>query len=311
MLTALLTLTLIASPYPGEAPAALPFFGGAADGPDAAGYVIVPAETTGYAYIKDDGRQGVVRGELTYGYLEWAKYWTYYAGFLIFELDVIPERAVVASADMDYFQYRSTSGDESVPFDVRTFSYEKHLGGMEMLRRVESGLRVSDTVLSREGWNRVTLWPSGIAAVDSCRRQGDFLALGMARIFYLYYLDCRGYAYGHDAVPEYLPYLRIGYLWIYPDVGTAMLIEPADTVVTGVAITPRALVRNHSADTLSFPVRFTIGTGYTSETTMTLEPGTEDMVRFAPWIPQDTGRFEVKCSTMLAGDEDQIGRAHV
>ncbi|MFO7638683.1 MAG: T9SS type A sorting domain-containing protein, partial [bacterium] len=22
------------------------------------------------------------------------------------------------------------------------------------------------------------------------------------------------------------------------------------------------------------------------------------------WIPQDTGRFEVKCSTMLAGDED-------
>ncbi|HDR00402.1 MAG TPA: hypothetical protein ENN51_08995, partial [candidate division WOR-3 bacterium] len=221
MLTALLTLTLIALPLPGEAPTALPFFGGAADGPDAAGYVIVPAETTGYAWIVNE-ESGVVRGGMRYGFLSSHRFWTRYAGFLRFALNSLPARTVITSVELDYYQYYHESGQPSlIP---RAFNYNNT--ARIMIARIDSGPPLSSSHVPHDGWNRFTFGPTGIGIVDSCWYHSRWLAVGFAHVGYGV-----GHAYGYDAVPQFQPYLRIGYLTAYPDVGTAMLIEPADTVV--------------------------------------------------------------------------------
>lgn len=86
------------------------------------------------------------------------------------------------------------------------------------------------------------------------------------------------------------------------DVGVARILAPPDTVDTGVVVVPKALVRNYGLNGATFPVRFSIGSFYSDDTTVTLPAGMADTVAFDAWTAGPVGTHAMRCSTMLAGD---------
>jgi len=88
------------------------------------------------------------------------------------------------------------------------------------------------------------------------------------------------------------------------DVGALSIVAPPDTVDSGSVIVPSALISNFGGARDSFRIRFTIGTFFTSETVMILPVGGTDTADFAPWTASRVGTHTVRCSTMLAGDND-------
>jgi len=90
------------------------------------------------------------------------------------------------------------------------------------------------------------------------------------------------------------------------DVGVSEILAPADTVDSGTVVTPRATIRNFGSVRDSFRIRFTIGTFYARETVMVLLAGESDTARFEPWTANQVGTHAVRCSTMLAGDDNPV-----
>jgi hypothetical protein len=90
------------------------------------------------------------------------------------------------------------------------------------------------------------------------------------------------------------------------DVGVLQIIQPVDTVDTGAIVVPTAAVKNFGELEETFPVRFSIGSFYTADTSMTIGPGATDTVTFREWVVDEVGTHAVRCSTMLDGDQDNI-----
>jgi hypothetical protein len=88
------------------------------------------------------------------------------------------------------------------------------------------------------------------------------------------------------------------------DVAVLQILAPVDTVDTAAIVVPAALVRNLGEVQETFAVRFLIGGFYSADTVLTLPAGGTDTVRFADWTAAEVGTHVVKCSTMLAGDQD-------
>gem|GEM_PF-3258994 len=88
------------------------------------------------------------------------------------------------------------------------------------------------------------------------------------------------------------------------DVGVVQIIQPVDTVDTGAAVVPTAAVRNFGEMEETFPVRFSIGSFYTVDTSVTISPGVTDTVSFPAWLVSEIGTHVVRCSTMLSGDQN-------
>ena len=88
------------------------------------------------------------------------------------------------------------------------------------------------------------------------------------------------------------------------DVGVLQIIQPVDTVDTGAIVVPTAVVRNFGELEETFPVRFTIGSFYTSDTSVTVGSGATDTVTFREWVVGEVGTHAVRCSTMLDGDQN-------
>ncbi|UCG43519.1 MAG: T9SS type A sorting domain-containing protein [candidate division WOR-3 bacterium] len=87
------------------------------------------------------------------------------------------------------------------------------------------------------------------------------------------------------------------------DVGTAAILRPTGKTATGFPIVPRAQVVNYGEVAETFPVRMSIGGMYEAETTASVAAGETTVVSFPPWVPMDSGRYVVSCSTMLDLDE--------
>jgi hypothetical protein len=88
------------------------------------------------------------------------------------------------------------------------------------------------------------------------------------------------------------------------DVAVLQILAPVDTVDTAAVAVPAALVRNLGEVQETFAVRFLIGSFYSADTVMTLSAGATDTVRFRDWTAGEVGTHAVKCSTMLAGDQN-------
>ncbi|HTW92440.1 MAG TPA: FlgD immunoglobulin-like domain containing protein [bacterium] len=86
------------------------------------------------------------------------------------------------------------------------------------------------------------------------------------------------------------------------DVGLLSIIQPVDTVDSGTAVVPTAVVKNFGGVQETFPVRFSIGMLYTHDTTVTIASGVTDTVAFTQWIAGPVGVFVVRCSTRLDAD---------
>jgi len=89
------------------------------------------------------------------------------------------------------------------------------------------------------------------------------------------------------------------------DVGVVAFLAPGDTLDTLQTVTPGARVRNSGSTTVSFPVVMQIGARYADTQFVTgLGPGTTRDVAFRLWAPEERGSLSVRCSTMLADDQD-------
>lgn len=88
------------------------------------------------------------------------------------------------------------------------------------------------------------------------------------------------------------------------DVAVLQVLAPVDTVDTAAIVVPAALVRNLGEVQETFAVRFLIGSFFSADTVMTLSAGVTDTVRFRDWTAGQVGTHAVKCSTMLAGDQN-------
>ncbi|MCX7732794.1 MAG: T9SS type A sorting domain-containing protein [candidate division WOR-3 bacterium] len=86
------------------------------------------------------------------------------------------------------------------------------------------------------------------------------------------------------------------------DAGCLRIVAPADTVDSGVAVTPQAWVRNYGTVQENIGVRFRIGDGYVNQQTVLVAPGESALVQFALWRPAVPGTWVLRCSTMLTGD---------
>jgi hypothetical protein len=93
------------------------------------------------------------------------------------------------------------------------------------------------------------------------------------------------------------------------NVGATVILAPRDTVDSGAAITPRALIHNYGSSGETFGTRFAIGSDYADTVSLTLASGATDTVEFENWDAEEAGTFAVTCSTMLASDTNTANDA--
>ncbi len=86
------------------------------------------------------------------------------------------------------------------------------------------------------------------------------------------------------------------------DVACAAILAPEDSVDSGEAVTPRAVIRNVGTSEETFDAWFSIGTDYADTIALTLAAGETDTAEFDAWDALELGTFAVACSTMLADD---------
>jgi hypothetical protein len=89
------------------------------------------------------------------------------------------------------------------------------------------------------------------------------------------------------------------------DAQSLTIIQPTGSVNLGDTVTPQVMVRNNGNTSVSFPVLFTIGDGYSNtQTVNSLAPGNTTTINFALWTANIQGSFPTRCSTGLAGDRN-------
>jgi hypothetical protein len=87
------------------------------------------------------------------------------------------------------------------------------------------------------------------------------------------------------------------------DAGPVRVIAPAGVLAADSTYTPRVAVRNFGLNTISFPVKLTIDTGYVESVTVpNLAPGDSAIAQFNPWTAPAAGACVVRCTTALDGD---------
>jgi hypothetical protein len=86
-------------------------------------------------------------------------------------------------------------------------------------------------------------------------------------------------------------------------------VVPTDTVDSGVTVAPQAVVENFGTSQETFVVRFTVSDGYEDTTSVTIEAGAVDTVRFEDWTADTLGTFATRCSTELAADQNHTNDA--
>jgi len=88
------------------------------------------------------------------------------------------------------------------------------------------------------------------------------------------------------------------------DVGVVAIVAPADTVDSGLALLPAAMVANSGSVGTSFSVVMRIGSQYAVMVSDTLDPGETDTAVFSYWTPPVLGPVQAVCYTVLAGDSN-------
>jgi hypothetical protein len=90
------------------------------------------------------------------------------------------------------------------------------------------------------------------------------------------------------------------------DVACVKILAPADSVDSGVSVTPACSVRNYGTTTpASYTVRMKVGSYNQTAVVSGQAPGTAVRVTFPNWTASPPGTFAVTCSTELA--VDQVG----
>ena len=216
----------------------------------------------------------------------------WWVGYAEFDLSTIPDSAFIDYAVMCYYH-------SSAQVNARVncaFGDPRQMPAHALFTALFGGSEAAPYVRHSDGWMRRELNATGVRHVQAhlahdavlfgVRTPDDF---GVGR------------AQGWDDPNK--PYLRIQYFSHVHDAAARGIAVPADTVDSTVVL-PTAVVENNGWQTRTFLVRLDFGGSYVSYMATTLTKGEVDTLRFAPWVPPSSGTFTVRCSTMLAGDQD-------
>lgn len=88
------------------------------------------------------------------------------------------------------------------------------------------------------------------------------------------------------------------------DAAVVSIDAPVGILDSGVMVVPKATVRNSGTNPASFPVILRIGVFYADTQSVALNPAMATQVSFDPWLVRQRGQQIVRCTTALAGDED-------
>ncbi len=89
------------------------------------------------------------------------------------------------------------------------------------------------------------------------------------------------------------------------DVSPFEILEPTPEVDSGMAVTPRAVVRNLGSREVCFPITFLVGDLYAETVQHSLVPEQVDTISFPVWIAEPVGRHALTCYTALPSDMDR------
>jgi hypothetical protein len=92
------------------------------------------------------------------------------------------------------------------------------------------------------------------------------------------------------------------------DVAAVSIIVPSAPAVvdSGVALLPKATVRNNGSQTANFNVTFKITPSYTSTQPVSVLSESSQTVTFSSWTPTVRGNFTMRCSVALTGDLNPV-----
>jgi len=94
------------------------------------------------------------------------------------------------------------------------------------------------------------------------------------------------------------------YVAHYLDGGVSAILAPLGTVPLGHEVVPKARIVNLGMATLAIPVQMRIGDCYRSVRSKVIAAGAMDTVHFAVWNAASAGHQAVRCTTLLAGDNN-------
>jgi hypothetical protein len=97
---------------------------------------------------------------------------------------------------------------------------------------------------------------------------------------------------------------RVQSIVLQHDVGVVRIVAPQRNVLRGDTVIPRAVVQDFGPVRETFRVFLRIGRSWSDSTCDTLDAGRSDTVPFSFWVAESAGTFAMKCSTVLAGDQD-------
>jgi len=130
------------------------------------------------------------------------------------------------------------------------------------------------------------------------------------------YYDITSWAKGQSVIFSFWYHTNYGYQWdvdnvraweiVYynHDVGTTSILSPVGNVGSALSFAVSARVKNFGTNTETFNVTAEIGSFSTVATVTSLGTGTQTTVNFPDqWVPPDSGTYQVKVYTQLAGDE--------
>ncbi|MEO0107637.1 MAG: hypothetical protein ABIK62_00460, partial [candidate division WOR-3 bacterium] len=86
------------------------------------------------------------------------------------------------------------------------------------------------------------------------------------------------------------------------DVQVSAILSPRGMIRLGSTFVPRASICNPGLSQAIFPVKFDIGTEYSSTVLCTLAAGQTKTITFPSWTPARHGLHLARCSTQLTGD---------
>lgn len=88
------------------------------------------------------------------------------------------------------------------------------------------------------------------------------------------------------------------------DAATQAILAPVGAIDSGHVITPKARVANHGVADIGVPVELRVGDQYRSTRIKIIPARGVDTVHFDDWTALRVGRYAVRCSTRLDGDDN-------
>ena len=177
--------------------------------PDTNAYLAPPASTGRVMYNGHENTYTKYYGNISYGVYD-SRYFSAH-GYASFDLGAFPDSADILSAEVCYYQYDCGSLGGGTPNTDVVLVPSVNIGAEQLFSDIEHGIALTGRYNTANGWIVRSLNSTGVEAVDSCRRRGEAISLGVRGGWCPY-----GAAYGAGPFHPERAYLSVTYATAMP-----------------------------------------------------------------------------------------------